>query len=170
MELRLTDLRDMHPNLLWDEIVGAAVAVLTESRGVRVVPMAISYDNVPGFGSEDTILRIDTTGVSKKFLARLKVTYEQAHLVELAAIAIAGLALYHGGRHEIRDVAIRGSGADYLVGDSLALLEIAGRSRRKDFDAAWLARKERLDQFGVKGYFLIVVEFETPRAQLAFLQ
>src|SRR5262249_35811803 len=55
--------------------------------------------------------------------------------IELAAIALAGLALYHGGGHEIVDVAVRGSGADYLVDAGRHLLEIAGRSRRSDFEA-----------------------------------
>jgi hypothetical protein len=44
---------------------------------------------------------------------------------QLSAIAIAGFALYHGGGHEIRDIAVRGSTADYLVDEENHLLEIA---------------------------------------------
>lgn len=101
-------------------------------------------------------------------MSRLQRTYESSRLVELAAIAIAGLGLYHGGGHEIIDIALRGSAADYLVGESNHLLEVTGRSRRSDFRVAWQQRWQRLtDRIG-RGFYVCVAEFETPTGQLAF--
>ena len=37
--------------------------------------------------------------------------------LELASIAIAGLALHYAGNHEIRDIALRGIAVDYFVGE-----------------------------------------------------
>jgi hypothetical protein len=95
-------------------------------------------------------------------------TYEPFRLVELAAIAIAGLGLYHAGGHEIRDIALRGSGADYLVDEFNHPLEIAGRSRRTDFDVAWGQRWRRLSDCSAGGFYVCVAEFETPSGRLAF--
>jgi hypothetical protein len=86
----------------------------------------------------------------------------------LAAIAIAGLGLYYGGRHEIRDVALRGSAADYLVDDANHFLEVAGRSRRSDLAIAWQQRWHRLSDQPNRGFYLCVAEFETPAGRLAF--
>jgi hypothetical protein len=72
-----------------------------------------------------------------------------------------------GGGHEIRDVALRGTGADYLIDEANHLLEISGRSRRGDFTVAWQRRWDRLQgQDG--GIYLCVAEFETPSGRLAF--
>jgi hypothetical protein len=60
----------------------------------------------------------DPASVASDHVHRLQRTYEVSRLVELAAIAIAGLGLYYGGGHEMRDVALRGSGADYLVNET----------------------------------------------------
>ncbi len=63
---------------------------------------------------------------------------------------------------------LNGGGADYLVGESNHLLEVAGRSRRSDFRAAWQQRWQRLtDRIG-RGFYVCVAEFETPAGQLAF--
>jgi hypothetical protein len=88
--------------------------------------------------------------------------------VELAAIAIAGLALFAAGGHQIRDIALRGSSADYLVDAESYLLEVAGRSRRSDLDAAWQTRWRRLSDRLGSGFFVCVAEFESPSARLAF--
>ena len=101
-------------------------------------------------------------------MRQLQRTYEAPRLVELAAIAIAGLGLYYGGGHEMRDVALRGSGADYLVDEAHHLLEVAGRSRRSDFGAAWQQRWQRLAGRPGSGFYVCVVEFETPAGRLAF--
>jgi hypothetical protein len=87
----------------------------------------------------------------------------------LAAIAITALALYHGGGHEIVDLAIRGSGADYLVDYNRQLLEIAGRSRRSDAEAAWQERLDRLRNRASEGFYLCVIELETPAGKLAYV-
>ncbi len=101
-------------------------------------------------------------------MVRLRRTYEPSRLVELAGIAIAGLGLYHAGAHEIRDIALRGSVADYIVDEANHLLEIAGRSRRSDFSAAWQQRWQRLSEGRSGGFYVCVAEFETPAGQLAF--
>jgi len=66
------------------------------------------------------------------------------------------------------DVSVRGSGADYLVDAGHYLLEIAGRSRRSDFQAAWQQRLERLQERTTGGFYLCVVELETPTGRLFF--
>jgi hypothetical protein len=106
--------------------------------------------------------------VSEAHVVRLRRTYEPSRLVELAGIAIAGLGLYHAGAHEIRDIALRGSVADYIVDEANHLLEIAGRSRRSDFSAAWQQRWQRLSEGRSGGFYVCVAEFETPAGQLAF--
>jgi hypothetical protein len=88
-------------------------------------------------------------------------------LVELAAIAVAGLALFCAGGHQIRDVSLRGTSADYLIDDERHLLEVAGRSRKKDFSAAWNERWRRLAE-GSTGFYVSVTEFETPASRLGF--
>ena len=88
--------------------------------------------------------------------------------VELAAIAIAGLAIHHAGNHEIRDIDFRGSAADCLVGEEGYLLEVAHIWRRTDFAAAWGQKWDRLSEQVGSGFFLCVVEFETPAGRLWF--
>jgi hypothetical protein len=72
------------------------------------------------------------------------------------------------GGHEIVDVAVRGSGADYLVDASRHLLEIAGRSRRSDFEATWQQRLQRLRERATGSFYLCVLELETPAGRLLF--
>jgi hypothetical protein len=166
--VRLVDLAAMHPHLLWDDIIAATVAVCSATHPPARFPLALMVQDLPGFGSELLQLAIDPTGVAADHVRRLQRTYEAARLVELAAIAIAGLGLYYGGGHEMRDVALRGSGADYLVDETNHLLEVAGRSRRRGFGAAWQHRWQRLLERPGSGFYVCVVEFETPRGRLAF--
>ncbi len=166
--LCLVDLPQMHPRLLWGEIFAAAVAVLSTISSQPPFPFTLELQDVPGFGSDRIDLALDPAGVATEHVVRLRRTYEPSRLVELAAIAIAGLGLYHGGGHEIRDIAVRGSAADYLVDEANHRLEIAGRSRRGDFGVAWQQRWQRLaDRLG-GGFYVCVVEFETPAGKLAF--
>jgi hypothetical protein len=165
---RLVDLLDMHPRLLWDSIILAAAAVLGDRFQDRPQRLNLDVRDVPGFGSGEVILSIDPDGIDRDRVARLRRTYESMRQVEMASIAIAALGVFVAGNHEIRDVAIRGSAADYLVGKEGYLLEVAGRSRRADFTAAWGQKWERLtDQVG-SGFFACVVEFETPAGRLWF--
>lgn len=164
----LLGLTEMHPELEWHEIAAATVAVL-EDGGLEA-PFQVSLDlmDVPGFGSQGLRLVIDRVGIAAERVARVRRTYESARRIELAAIALIGLGLYHGGGHEIVDVAVRGSGADYLVDDARHLLEIAGRSRQTDFEAAWQQRLQRLKERAGSGFYLGVVEFQTPSGRLMF--
>lgn len=168
ISVRLVTLRTLHPRLLWDDIIAATVAVLSETRLQSPFPFALTVQDLPGFGSEQLQFTIDPAGVAIDHVRRLQRTYEASRLVELAAIAIAGLGLYYGGGHEMRDVALRGSGADYLVDEANHLLEVAGRSRRRDFGAAWQQRWQRLTERPGSGFYVCVVEFETPAGRLAF--
>lgn len=166
--VRLLDLTAMHPRLLWDDLAAAAAATLAGADTRGPFPFELTVQDVPAFGSDVVRMTIDPAGLSPDHVARLRRTYEPSRLVELAAVAVAGLGLYHAGGHEIRDVALRGSGADYLVDDAAHLLEVAGRSRRSDFAAAWHQRRERLSERGTGGFYICVVEFETPAGRLAF--
>ena len=166
--LRLSDLSAMHPRLLWDDIVAAATAVLAISGNQAPLRFPLEFRDVPAFGTEHTIVSIDTAGVPATNVARLCRTYEPPRLVELAAIAVAGLAVYYGGGHEIVDVAVRGTACDYLVDTSRHSLEIAGRSRRSDSESTWQRKWQRLAERVAGGFYLCVAEFETPSARLAF--
>jgi hypothetical protein len=159
----------MHPNLLWDTIIPATVAVLADVGASTLHPLPLTVQAVPGFGSQELRLLIDPGGVSPELLAKVCRTYEPPRLVELAAIAVAGLGLYRAGGHQIVDVARRGTGADYLVDEAHHHLEIAGRSRRRDLDAAWQQKQQRLTDRSGPGFYVCVAEFETPAARLAFL-
>ena len=159
----------MHPRLLWDDIAAAAASVLGEGTTERTVSVELETSRVPGFGPRLSALRVDKSGVSEELVTRVRRTYEWPRLVELAAIATAGLALYHAGSHEIVDVALRGSAADYLVDDAHCRLEVAGRSRRRDLDSAWRQKWERLEPRTQSGCYVCVVEFETPMVRLGFV-
>lgn len=166
--VRLADLPAMHPRLLWNEIIAAAAIVLGEAGTASPYRFDLTTQNVPDFDKNNLKLLIAPPDLPISYLQRLKRTYEPSRLVELAAIAVAGLGLYHGGGHEILDIALRGSAADYLVDEAGHFLEIAGRSRRSDFRAAWDQRQERLSERQSDGYYLCVVEFETPAGRLSF--
>jgi hypothetical protein len=167
--VRLADLPGMHPNLLWDTIIPATVAVLADIRTPAPHPLPLTAQAVPGFGSQELCLLIDPIGVSPELVAKVRRTYEPSRLVELAAIAVAALGLHRAGGHQIVDVARRGSGADYLVDEALHHLEIAGRSRRRDLDTAWEQKQQRLTDRSGLGFYVCVAEFESPAARLAFL-
>lgn len=168
ISVRLIDLTIMHPRLLWEDIMAATVVILSHTGTHSPFPFELTVEDLPGFGSAQLQLAIDPVGVASEHVSRLQRTYESPRLVELAAIAIVGLGLYHGGGHEIRDIALRGSGADYLVDESNHLLEVAGRSRRSDFGVAWQQRWQRLTDRVGGGFYVCVAEFETPTGQLAF--
>jgi hypothetical protein len=167
--VRLLDLPGMHPHLLWDTTIPATVAVLGDVGATVPHILPLSVENVPGFGSGELRLMIDPTGVTSEVLARLRRTYEPSRLIELAAIAVAAIGLHRAGGHQILDVARRGSGADYLVDEIHQRLEIAGRSRRRDLDAAWQQKQHRLADGSGRGFYVCVAEFESPAARLAFL-
>lgn len=168
--VRLGDLAAMHPRLLCSETAACAAAVLVGPQTARVVRVPMECRNLPAFGSAEIVLNIDCSQTNKGQMDRLHRTYEPSRLVELAAIAISGLALYHGGGHEIMDVALRGSAADYLVDASRNRLEIAGRSRRHDLEGAWQQKLARFSQQEAAGFYISVVEFETPAGRLAFFE
>jgi hypothetical protein len=166
--VRLTDLPAMHPELLWETILTATAAVLDEPGIERPYPFVLAVESVPGFGTEECRLLIDPVGLSETRLAQVRRTYEPFRLVELAAIAVAGLGLHHAGGHEILDLAVRGSAADYLVDQARHHLEIGGRSRRSDFETAWRQKWQRLADLWGSGFYLFVAEFEGRTGRLAF--
>jgi hypothetical protein len=99
---RLSDLADMHPRLTWAEIATAAAAVLGGSGPIESVAFSVDCHDLPGFGSGPILLDIDCSSVTEAEIARIRRTYESSRLVELAAIAVTGLSLYHGGGHNNR--------------------------------------------------------------------
>lgn len=167
IKLRLLDLADMHPNLLWDDIAAATVAVFEDRAFAAPYRFHLDVADVPAFGSGPLDLRIVKDGIPERQVSKVRRTFESHRRIELAAIAVAGLGMIAAGGHEIRDIALRGSSADYLVGEENYLLEVAGRSRRADFPTAWEARWQRLAE-RAESYFVCVSEFETPAGRLAF--
>jgi hypothetical protein len=166
--IRLLDLSAMHPRLLWDTIITAAAAVLAGAQTSPPFQFSLEVRNVPGFGDGELRLRLDSVDVPEEWLLRVRRTYEPSRLIELTAIAIAGIGLHIAGGHEILDVAVRGSAADYLVDEAHHRLEIAGRSRRSDMETAWQQKWRRLEEAQEGGCYVCVVEFETPSGRLAF--
>lgn len=158
----------MHPCLLWDDIIAAAVAVFDERGFAAPFRFALQVDDVPNYGSGNIDFQVVKGGVPGSQIAKVRRTFESHRLVELASIAVAGLGLFAAGGHQIQDVALRGSSADYLIDEDNYLLEVSGRSRRSDFPAAWDARWNRLAKRADSGFFVCVSEFETPRGRLAF--
>lgn len=169
MEYALVDLRTMHPNLGWQLSIEALIAVCDQRGFERPYRWRMKFDNVPGFGTDEVELLINPGTVSAADVARAQKTYAPDRLVEFAAIAVAGIAIYHAGRHEIWEVAIRGTGADYLVDHGNGLLEVAGRSRRGDVTSARRERLSRLASHARQGFYLFVAEFETPVGNLEFV-
>jgi len=166
--VRLVDLSGMHPRLLWDTIITATAAVLTGLQASPPFRFPLTILDVPGFGDGELLLLLDPADVLDDRLVRVRRTYEPPRLIELAAIAIAAIGLHHAGGHEILDLAVRGSAADYLVDESRHHLEIAGRSRRSDFEVAWQQKWRRLEETQEGGCYVCVVEFESPAGRLAF--
>jgi hypothetical protein len=159
---RLLDLPILHPRLLWETIILAGASVLEGVDRRAPYRFLILAEDIPGFGSEELILTIDPSGYDEESIVRLRRTFE------LAAIAVAALALALSGGHEIVDVALRGSAADYLVGNPPSRLEIAGRSRRTDLESAWQQKWNRLSLPSDQPGFVFVVEFETLTGRLGF--
>jgi hypothetical protein len=168
VRVRLLDLPAMHPRLLWETIISAAAAVLGQLQAEPPFEVPLAIQDVPGCDTTELRLLLDPIDLAVDRVARIRRTYEPARLIELAAIAVAGIGLYHAGGHEIVDVALRGSGADYLVDAAQQQLEIAGRSRRGDFGVAWQQQWRRLHEAGVRSGYVCVAEFESPRARLGF--
>ena len=125
-----------------------AVAVLDE-RGSASFQFTLEVQDVLSYGSGQVDLQIVKGGVASRHIDKVKRTYEAHRLIELAAIAVAGLGLFAAGGHQIWDVALRGSSADYLVDEENYLQEVSGRSRRSDFQIAWDSRWNRLGFVGV---------------------
>jgi hypothetical protein len=168
LKVRLIDLPDMHPCLLWDDLLAATAAVLEKRSADAPYQFALELWEIPAYGSGDVNLAITTAGIPAANIAKVRRTYEAPRLVELAAISLAGLALFQAGRHQIRDVSLRGTSADYLVDEEGYYLEVAGRSWKKDFDAAWELRWRRLANRSSAAFYVFVAEFETPAGRLAF--
>lgn len=122
----------MHPRLLWNHLGAALVAVLApESPRHATAVFELTTRDIPNHGSEQLEIVLEMNGVSGSRVEALRRTYEAPRLVELAAIAVTGLALYYAGGHEIRDVALRGTSADYLVDEPSHFLELAGQQCRQ---------------------------------------
>src|SRR5260370_29704068 len=102
--VRLLDLAKMHPNLLWDTIAEATAGVFEEVGAESPYQLGLTVEDVPGYGSGRLSLLLDRTGISDDRIARLRRTYEPARLIELAAIAVAGVGLSLAGGHEIVNI------------------------------------------------------------------
>lgn len=168
MKVRLTDLPDMHPALLWDDILAATAATMDELIRPRPYSLIVEIENVPNQANGPILLEPLATGIPAGRVAKIRRTLDPHRRVEAAAIALAGITLHLAGGHQIRDVALRGTGADYLVDDGSHFLEVTGRSRRRELRAAWEARWQRLSAAHEAGFYLCAFEFETPSGRLGF--
>jgi hypothetical protein len=166
--VRLQELPQMHPLLLWEPIIPATCLVFLHRAIEPPFHFLLSVENVPGFGTEEVELEIDPTGVSAELMERCRRTFEESRQIEFAGIAVAALGLHVAGSHELLDVARRGSAADYLVDAARHHLEIAGRSRRRDLETAWEQKQPRLLERSERGCYLCVSEFETCTGRLVF--
>lgn len=164
----LTDLPKLHSRLHWSSIIAATVAVLKPLSTENSVDIRIEVENCPTYDDSELSIEIDLSKSPKGEVAKVKRTHEPARLVEMAAIAIGALVVYHIGRHTIYRAAISGSRADYLLDQGKFLLEISGRSRKSDFEPAWKGRRNRLRAWADRGWYLFVVEFETLSGRIAF--
>ena len=163
----LLDQPRMHPLLLWRPIIPATCLVLRQRGMEPPSRFVLAVEDVPAFGTDVLELLIDPTGISTPLIERCQRTFEASRHIEFAAIAIAGLGLHMAGNHELVDVARRGSAADYLVDSARHHLEIGGRSRRRDLDAAWEQKQPRLLEHSERACYLCVSEFETFTGRLA---
>jgi len=164
----LAELTRLHRRLAWDPMIAAAVAVLQSKSVNNSAVVRFQVENVQSFDDSELIFEIDLSGVSRRDVTKLKRTHEPARLVEMAAIAIRALAVYHVGGHEIHRVAVSGSGADYVLDRGRFLLEICGRSRRADIEQAWKDRKKRLEESTKRGWYLVAIEFESLTGRITF--
>jgi hypothetical protein len=167
--VQLSELSSCHPHLHWRDIRLAMTAVIEERGWKSPVHFELTVQEVPAFDDDVLLLSIEIGRVRRGDLTRLRRTHEPSRLIEFAAIAIAGLGLYHAGRHQLRDLAGRGSGADYLVDEEHYPLEVAGRSRRSELEWAWQQRHQRLTETAGVDFYLCIAEFETPAGRLAFI-
>jgi hypothetical protein len=164
----LQDLPRMHPLLLWQPIIPATCLVFRQ-RGIEPpFRFDLTIEDVPGFGTDVLELLIDPTGISTPLIESCRRTFEASRLIEFAAIAVAGLGLHMAGNHELVDVARRGSAADYLVDAARHHLEVGGRSRRRDLDAAWEQKQPGLLEHSERACYLCLSEFETFTGRLGF--
>jgi len=111
VEVQLTDLYNLHTRLEWDAIIAAAAIVLGE-KSLPPFRFNLQVVDVPTFYDEFLHMTIWADRIGTGKLAKRRRTLEWAGLVEFAAIALAGLGLYHVVGHEILEVAIRNSGGD----------------------------------------------------------
>jgi len=170
LQTQLAYLSDMHARLQWDDIIPATAAVLSKGNELPRATLTCETLDLPLFAGSILQITIDWSDIAKTAIDRIQRTYDSARLVELSGIALAGLTIYHAGGHEIRDIAYRGSSADYLVDDTFNRLEVAARSRKGDMETAWRQREQRLRESGSEYFYLFVCELETMTARLGYLQ
>lgn len=164
---KINDLPLFHPELLWLPFQLALGTVMERSVGWEtVIPIEVDV-SFASFESMELVL--DGEGLARMDLRKIQKSYEPHRLVEMAAIGLAALALYYACGYRINDIGPYGSGADYLVEEEYSL-EVAGRSRRVDFNSAWREKWNFLQNTLQSGFFLFVAEFETPAGKLAFAQ
>lgn len=164
----LAELPAIHPNLVWPHLIVACASVLDLSASEPSRTLEVALEGIASFDDETLTLRIQPAGIDADELLRLSRTFDASRRIEMAAIVVAALILFHVAHLEIRDIAVRGSRADYLVGEQGYLLEIGGRSRRQDLAAAWREKWRGLLEREVGGFFLSLTEFESPAGRFAF--
>jgi len=168
VSVELADLSLAHPHRLWRDIRLAAISVMVADGRKSPFHFDLSVQEVPGFDDDALQMTIEPGKFREADLARVRRTYEASRLIEFAAVAIDGLGLYHAGSHQIQGVALRGTGADYLVDEEQYPIEIAGRSKRSDLEAAWRQKWRRLSASIGQDFYVCVAEFETPSGRLAY--
>src|SRR6266478_4345931 len=104
VDVELGDLLAMQPQLEWREILAATAIVLGADRSPPF-HFPVEINDVPGADVSALQFRIGIEEIDVSQWDRLRRTYEQRRFVELAAVALAGLTLYHAGGHVMAGVA-----------------------------------------------------------------
>jgi hypothetical protein len=99
VEVQLTDLHRLHEQLDWYEFIAAAAIVLGD-RSLPPFWFDVEVIGLPTFDGDGMQLKIYTGRLNRNRLAKRRRTFEPSRLVEHAAIALAGLALYHCEKRE----------------------------------------------------------------------
>src|SRR5437867_13219975 len=82
ISVEITDLAQMHPRLLWRDIIGATAVVLGEKSKAQRATFELEFQGLPGFGGDKLRLDISLAGILENDRARIQRTYEAHRLVD----------------------------------------------------------------------------------------
>jgi len=132
----IEEIEQWHPNLFCDQIIVAAVAVMSE-RTSSPCRFTVECRNIEtGMADEcgKIQLAISWSAETEEKAKQLRNSYQRHRIVEDAAIAMA-LSLFQQVVNRLPIyVAHRGEGADYWLGKYELMLEISGTEREDELE------------------------------------